>query len=155
MKLGFIGLGIMGAPMAGHLVKAGHTLFVQVRHSMPATLAGQVTACSSGADVARQADVIFTMVPDTPDVEAVLFGENGEPTVSYEIDAGDDQITATVTVPSRRPPGSLKLRLRLPLSEQILAVRVDGKPRPFDRNTSTIDLSGLHGTLYVDAVLGK
>jgi hypothetical protein len=73
--------------------------------------------------------------------------------VSYEIDAGDDQITATVTVPSRRPPGSLKLRLRLPLSEHILAVRVNGKPCPFDRTTSTVDLSGLHGTLYVDAVL--
>jgi 2-hydroxy-3-oxopropionate reductase len=77
MKLGFIGLGIMGAPMAGHLIKAGHTLFVHVRHSVPATLAGQVTSCASGADVARNADVIFTMVPDTPDVEAVLFGENG------------------------------------------------------------------------------
>ena len=77
MKLGFIGLGIMGAPMAGHLIKAGHTLFVHVRHSVPATLAGQVTRCASGADVARNADVIFTMVPDTPDVEAVLFGENG------------------------------------------------------------------------------
>ena len=73
--------------------------------------------------------------------------------VSYEIDAGDDQITATVAVPSRRPPGSLKLRLRLPLSEHILAVRVNGKPRPFDRTTSTVDLSGLRGTLYVDAVL--
>jgi len=77
MKLGFIGLGIMGAPMAGHLIKAGHTLFVHVRHSVPATLAGQVTSCTSGAEVARHADVIFTMVPDTPDVEAVLFGENG------------------------------------------------------------------------------
>ena len=77
MKLGFIGLGIMGAPMAGHLIKAGHTLFVHVRHSIPAPLAGQVTSCTSGAEVARNADVIFTMVPDTPDVEAVLFGENG------------------------------------------------------------------------------
>ena len=77
MKLGFIGLGIMGAPMAGHLIKAGHTLFVHVRHSVPAALAGQVTPCANGADVARNADVIFTMVPDTPDVEAVLFGENG------------------------------------------------------------------------------
>jgi hypothetical protein len=75
--------------------------------------------------------------------------------VSYEIDAGADQITATVNVPSRRPPGSLRLRLRLPLTEHILGVRVDGKPRPFDRTTSTVDLSGLRGTLYVDAVLDK
>ena len=73
MKLGFIGLGIMGAPMAGHLIAAGHTLFVTVRGKPPA----QATACATNADVARQADVIFMMVPDTPDVEAVLFGENG------------------------------------------------------------------------------
>ena len=73
MKLGFIGLGIMGAPMAGHLIAAGHTLFVTARGKPPA----QATACATNADVARQADVIFMMVPDTPDVEAVLFGENG------------------------------------------------------------------------------
>ena len=73
MKLGFIGLGIMGAPMAGHLIAAGHTLFVTVRGKPPA----QATACATNAHVARQADVIFMMVPDTPDVEAVLFGENG------------------------------------------------------------------------------
>ncbi|MEP6874334.1 MAG: 2-hydroxy-3-oxopropionate reductase [Burkholderiales bacterium] len=73
MKLGFIGLGIMGAPMAGHLIAAGHTLFVTARGKAPA----QATACATPADVARRADVIFMMVPDTPDVEAVLFGEGG------------------------------------------------------------------------------
>jgi len=77
MKLGFIGLGIMGAPMAGHLAAAGHTLFVATRSKVPADLAAKATTCSSAAEVARQAEVIFTMVPDTPDVEAVLFGENG------------------------------------------------------------------------------
>ena len=74
MKLGFIGLGTMGAPMAGHLLAAGHTLFVTTRGKAPA----EATACATAADVARQADVIFTMVPDTPDVEAVLFGRNGD-----------------------------------------------------------------------------
>ena len=73
--------------------------------------------------------------------------------VSYEVDAGADQVTATVEVPSRRPPATLKLRLRLPLSERVAAVRVNGKPRPFDRRTSTVDLSGMRGTLYVDAAL--
>ena len=77
MKLGFIGLGIMGAPMAGHLVAAGHDLFVHVRHSVPSTLADQVSSCPSAAEVARQADVIFLMLPDTPDVESVLFGKAG------------------------------------------------------------------------------
>jgi 2-hydroxy-3-oxopropionate reductase len=77
MKLGFIGLGIMGAPMAGHLAAAGHTLFVTTRSKVPADLAAKATTCATAAEVARQADVVFTMVPDTPDVEAVLFGENG------------------------------------------------------------------------------
>jgi len=77
MKLGFIGLGIMGAPMAGHLIAAGHTLFVTTRKAPPAALADKVTVVANGAAVAREAEVIFLMVPDTPDVEAVLFGEHG------------------------------------------------------------------------------
>jgi 2-hydroxy-3-oxopropionate reductase len=78
MKLGFIGLGIMGAPMAGHLRAAGHELFVATRSQVPAVLieAGAV-ACANAADVTRQADIVFLMLPDTPDVEAVLFGDNG------------------------------------------------------------------------------
>ena len=78
MKLGFVGLGIMGTPMAGHLRAAGHELFVNTRSAVPQTLldAGAV-ACKTPADVAQKADVIFTMVPDTPDVQKVLFGDNG------------------------------------------------------------------------------
>ena len=78
MNLGFIGLGIMGAPMAGHLRAAGHTLFVSTRSKVPQALrdAGAV-ACANAAEVARQADIVFTMVPDTPDVDLVLFGDNG------------------------------------------------------------------------------
>jgi 2-hydroxy-3-oxopropionate reductase len=77
-KLGFIGLGIMGSPMAGHLLKGGHQVFVTTRSQVPEDLikAGAV-ACKTAADVAKEADIIFTMVPDTPDVEKVLFGENG------------------------------------------------------------------------------
>ncbi len=78
LSLGFIGLGIMGTPMAGHLLKAGHRLHVHTRSKLPAALtdAGAV-ACASAREVARAADIVFTMVPDTPDVEAVLFGETG------------------------------------------------------------------------------
>ncbi len=78
MKVGFIGLGIMGAPMAGHLIKGGHDLFLNTRTKVPGDLvaAGGV-ACASAAEVARKADVILTMLPDTPDVEAVLFGKGG------------------------------------------------------------------------------
>ena len=78
LKLGFIGLGIMGAPMAGHLLKAGHTLFVNTRSQVPADLlAAGATNCSSAQDVAKRADIIFLMLPDTPDVERVLFSEGG------------------------------------------------------------------------------
>lgn len=76
-RIGFIGLGIMGAPMAGHLAAAGHTLFVHTRGQVPAALAGRAEVFASAAEVARQAEVIFLMVPDTPDVEKVLFGEHG------------------------------------------------------------------------------
>jgi 2-hydroxy-3-oxopropionate reductase len=77
-NLGFIGLGIMGAPMAGHLLAGGHTLFAHTRSKVPAALAenGAIT-CANPAEVARRADIIFTMLPDTPDVEAVLFGAHG------------------------------------------------------------------------------
>jgi 2-hydroxy-3-oxopropionate reductase len=77
-KLGFIGLGIMGAPMAGQLLKAGHQLFVHSRSTVRKEIAdGGATVCKSGKEVAQNADVVFVMVPDTPDVEAVLFGKDG------------------------------------------------------------------------------
>ena len=78
LKLGFIGLGIMGAPMANHLVNAGHLVFINTRSKVPELLANSAAKpCSSPKEVAQQADIIFTMLPDTPDVEKVLFGENG------------------------------------------------------------------------------
>ena len=78
MKIGFIGLGIMGTPMALHLAAAGHELFVHTRSTLPEVIvAAAAVACESGQAVARAAEVIFMMVPDTPDVEAVLFGPQG------------------------------------------------------------------------------
>ena len=76
--IGFIGLGIMGAPMAGHLIKGGHKVFLHTHHAVPSSLtdAGGI-ACASGKDVAQKADIIITMVPDTPQVAEVLFGERG------------------------------------------------------------------------------
>jgi 2-hydroxy-3-oxopropionate reductase len=77
-KIGFIGLGIMGTPMAGHLIKAGHEVFLYTHGSVPAELveAGG-KACASSKEVAQNADVIITMVPDTPHVASALFDENG------------------------------------------------------------------------------
>ena len=77
-KVGFVGLGIMGKPMAANLIKGGHTLFLSSRSSVPAELtAAGGTACTSAREVAQKADIIITMVPDTPDVEKVLFDANG------------------------------------------------------------------------------
>jgi 2-hydroxy-3-oxopropionate reductase len=77
-KLGFIGLGVMGAPMAGHLLAAGHQLFVHTRGKLPAALADAgATVCTNARAVAERADIVFLMVPDTPDVEKVLFDEYG------------------------------------------------------------------------------
>jgi 2-hydroxy-3-oxopropionate reductase len=78
MNIGFIGLGIMGAPMALHLRNAGHTLFVHTRGTLRADVAAAgATACASAKEVAERAEVVITMLPDTPDVAAVLFGEGG------------------------------------------------------------------------------
>ena len=76
LKIGFIGLGIMGAPMAQHLLAAGHELFVPKRSKVPEALSA-ATVCATNADVARAADVIILMLPDTPDVDKVLFGKEG------------------------------------------------------------------------------
>nr|WP_218628340.1 2-hydroxy-3-oxopropionate reductase [Variovorax sp. dw_954] len=78
MKIGFIGLGIMGAPMALHLVNGGHQLYYVKRSKVNAEIAASnAVACASAREVAQQAEVIILMVPDTPDVQAVLFGEGG------------------------------------------------------------------------------
>ncbi|MBT9528088.1 MAG: 2-hydroxy-3-oxopropionate reductase [Rhizobacter sp.] len=77
MKIGFIGLGIMGAPMCGHLIAAGHELFIHTRKAPPADIAAKAKACPSAAALAQAAEVIILMLPDTPDVEAVLFSQGG------------------------------------------------------------------------------
>ena len=77
-KLGFIGLGIMGAPMAAQLIKAGHEVFLNTRSKVRAELmTGKASSCASATEVAQKADIIFLMLPDTPDVAAVLFGSDG------------------------------------------------------------------------------
>ena len=90
-KIGFIGLGIMGAPMAGHLLDAGHRVFAErpSRHAAAgADREGAEVASQASEDVAQEADIVITMVPDTPDVEDVLFGENG---VAEGLSQGQDR----------------------------------------------------------------
>jgi 2-hydroxy-3-oxopropionate reductase len=78
MKIGFIGLGIMGAPMALHLVNAGHEVTYVKRSKTNADIAASsAKGVATAKEVAQAADTIILMLPDTPDVQAVLFGENG------------------------------------------------------------------------------
>ena len=80
MKIGFIGLGIMGRPMAGHLQAAGHelALFDKFVSPLPEELTdGGAVGCASGKEVTERSDIIIVMVPDTPDVDDVLFGAHG------------------------------------------------------------------------------
>ncbi|KEY60505.1 2-hydroxy-3-oxopropionate reductase [Serratia sp. DD3] len=78
MKLGFIGLGIMGTPMAEKLIEGGHQLYANTLGQVPAALLQKgAIACATPKQVADLADIIFIMVPDTPQVEQVLFAANG------------------------------------------------------------------------------
>ncbi len=77
-NIGFIGLGIMGKPMALNLIKGGHTLHLHSRSGVPQELtAAGGKSCTSAKEAAQKSEIVITMVPDTPDVEKVLFGANG------------------------------------------------------------------------------
>ncbi len=77
-NVGFIGLGIMGRPMASNLLAAGHTLYLNTRSAIPADLTQRGgIACKTAKDVAQKSDIVILMLPDTPQVETVLFGESG------------------------------------------------------------------------------
>jgi len=78
IDIGFIGLGTMGRPMAGHLLAAGHSVLLHdVAPVAPELIAAGGVACKSAREVAEEADAVIIMVPDTPHVEAVLFGQDG------------------------------------------------------------------------------
>ena len=78
MKIGFIGLGTMGHPMALNLIKGGHELFVYSKRRLPADVrAAGTTACDSLKAIAERSEIIILMVPDTPDVRTVLFDPDG------------------------------------------------------------------------------
>jgi 2-hydroxy-3-oxopropionate reductase len=153
LKLGFIGLGIMGAPMAGHLVRAGHQLFVHTRGKVPPAIAEtSATQCTSARGVAERADIVFVMVPDTPDVEAVLFSENG-------VAAGLAKGKAVVDMSSISPIATKEFARRIeaigctyldaPVSggevgakNATLSIMVGGPQETFDRVKPLFELMG-------------
>ena len=129
MKVGFIGLGIMGAPMALNLLKAGHILFVQTRSKTPIELVeGGATICTSAEEVAKRADIIITMLPDTPNVEEVLFGEKGV-AAGFKLNAqgSDGQPKVLIDMSSISPLATQRFAQRIQaLGAQYLDAPVSG-----------------------------
>src|ERR1700761_2839627 len=163
---GFIGLGIMGKPMAANLRKNGIELTAFTRSGVPdeLTQAG-VTASASPADVAAKADVIFIMVPDTPDVERVLFGENG---VADTLRAGQIVVDMSSISPMATREFAAKVRERgaeyldAPVSggevgakAGSLTIMVGGSQATFDTVKPLFDMMGKNITLIGGAGAGQ
>jgi 2-hydroxy-3-oxopropionate reductase len=165
-RVGFIGLGIMGAPMAEHLIKGGHELFLHSRSGVPSALteAGG-TACASGKEVAERADVVITMVPDTPDVAAVLFGPNG---VAEGLSAGKVVVDMSSISPVETKAFAERIRalecayVDAPVSggqvgarAASLTIMCGGTRQAFDRVKPLFDLMGKNVTLVGDVGAGQ
>ncbi len=158
LDLGFIGLGIMGAPMAGHLLKAGHRVFVHTRSKVPdALVAAGAVVCPSARSVASQAGIVFMMLPDTPDVEQVLFGEHG---VASGLSAGKTVVDMSSISPIATKVFAQKLNalgadyLDAPVSggevgakNATLSIMVGGPDAVFERVKPLFELMGKNITL--------
>ena len=153
LKLGFIGLGIMGTPMAGHLIKAGHQLFVHTLGKMPGAIAeSSATQCLSARGVAERADIVFLMVPDTPDVEQALFAESG---VAAGLSKGKVVVDMSSISPLATKDFARRIReigcayLDAPVSggevgakNATLSIMVGGEPAVFERVRPLFELMG-------------
>ena len=154
MKIGFIGLGIMGRPMAGHLQAAGHVIYSCAnRTPMPDELReGGAIACATPAAVAAEAECLILMLPDTPDVERVLFGTDG---VVQEVRPG----TTIIDMSSIDPIATRDFAARLetlgcdyvdaPVSggevgakNAALTIMCGGKPEVFEKVRALLELMG-------------
>ncbi|HEX2966884.1 MAG TPA: 2-hydroxy-3-oxopropionate reductase [Syntrophorhabdaceae bacterium] len=157
-KLGFIGLGIMGTPMAGHLLKAGNELYVYDIRPPAQTLLDQgAKACVSCKEVAQKSDIIFIMVPDTPNVAEVLFTQE---CVSSGISAGKTIVDMSSISPIETKEFAKKVEalgcdyLDAPVSggevgakAASLTIMVGGKQEVFDRVKPLFELMGKNITL--------
>jgi 2-hydroxy-3-oxopropionate reductase len=153
LKLGFIGLGIMGTPMVMNLIKGGHVLFVNTRSKVPQELVDAgATVCTTPTGVAERADIVFTMVPDTPDVEKVLFGENG---IAKGLSKGKVVVDMSSIDPMATKGFARKINelscdyLDAPVSggevgakAASLTIMVGGEPAVFERVKPLFDLMG-------------
>ncbi|MCX2860879.1 2-hydroxy-3-oxopropionate reductase [Paucibacter sp. PLA-PC-4] len=165
-KIGFIGLGIMGAPMALRLAEGGHRLFVHTRSQLREEVrAAGATVCASAAEVARAADIIFTMLPDTPDVERVLFGAGG---VAEGLSAGKTVVDMSSIAPIATKDFAARIEatgcawLDAPVSggevgakAGTLTIMVGGQQAVFDSIRPLFELMGKNITLVGGAGAGQ
>jgi 2-hydroxy-3-oxopropionate reductase len=157
-KIGFIGLGIMGTPMAGHLLRGGHELYVHDVKPIPAELLDQgAHASASGREVAEQAEIVIVMVPDTPHVAAVLFDAGG---VAEGLSAGKIVVDMSSISPIETKQFAARINalscdyLDAPVSggevgarAASLTIMVGGTPEAFARVRPLFDLMGKNITL--------
>ena len=152
--IAFIGLGIMGLPMAGHLVKAGHTVvgYNRSRGPIDQLVQGGGRGAGSVGEAVHDADVVITMVPDSPDVESVVLGEDG-------IYAQAKQGTVHIDMSSIRPDVAARLAesgaehgvrvLDAPVSggeagarEAVLSIMVGGEESTFKEVRPILEVLG-------------
>ena len=166
-KIGFIGLGIMGRPMAGHLIDGGHEVVTASHRTPPAQelLDKGLTLLDSAKEVAAAAEVIILMVPDTPQVEAVLFGENG---VAEGLSGGKLVIDMSSISPIATKDFAARIEalgcdyLDAPVSggevgakAASLTIMVGGKQAAFARATPIFALMGKNVTLVGGSGVGQ
>jgi len=158
MKVGFIGLGIMGRPMVGRLIDGGHELRVHSRRAAPKGLVDKgAHDCRSGREVASQSEIIITMVPDVPDVERVLFGADG---VAAGVSPGKIVVDMSSTSPIATKVFARRINqlgceyLDAPVSggdvgarEGTLTIMVGGGEKAFERVKPLFELMGKNVTL--------
>ena len=156
--VGLIGLGIMGRPMAANLQAGGHRLFLHSRSGPPQALLDQGgVACRSGREVAEKAEVVILMVPDTPDVEAVLFGADG---VAEGLSPGKTVVDMSSISPIATKEFARRINekgcdyLDAPVSggevgakAASLTIMVGGPQQAFDKVKPLFDLMGKNVTL--------
>ena len=157
-KIGFIGLGIMGKPMAGHLLTAKHELFVWGRKSVPdETLKAGAVKCASPKEVAQKADIVIVMVSDTPDVEDVLFRADG---IAAGLSKGKTVVDMSSISPIETKKFAKKINdlgcdyLDAPVSggevgakNAALTIMVGGEQKVFDKIKPIFELMGKNITL--------
>jgi 2-hydroxy-3-oxopropionate reductase len=158
LNIGFIGLGVMGRPMAQHLIEAGHELYLhRVKPVSTHLVEHGATACASAIEVAQAAEVIILMLPDTPDVETVLFGQEG---VAQGLRSGKLVIDMSSISPLATKDFAERIEalgcdyLDAPVSggevgakSASLTIMVGGKPDPFERAKPLFEKMGKNITL--------